>query len=527
MSPGEGVPATGQWPPPCRNGWLVASRVVAMAECPRADAIWWEDGRIRAVGPASVVSRLIPTGTPFWEFPESLVTPGFVDGHTHFAMWALNRRRAQLAGARTRNEALVRIEAARPEDGWILGQGWDANGWDVPPDRLALDRLHAAPVCLDSLDVHAAWVNTPALALAGISRDTPDPPGGRIVRDAAGEPTGILLERAVDLVRAVLPLPGSGRLEQALREGQREAHRLGLTGIHDVEDERVYATLRALDRAGALRLRVLFHHPVVALPAMLRSGIRSGRGSRWLVDGGIKLFLDGSLGSRTAWMLEPYEGTRDRGIPVTGLGEAGAAIRLAAEAGIASAVHAIGDAAVRRALDLLDSAPTADIPHRIEHLQCVDLADVTRAAGRGIVASMQPAHLATDISIAERHWGARSRGAYAFGSLARAGTTLVFGSDVPVASPDPRLGILAAVDREGDGGGPWHPGERVDLVTALTAYTVGPARAAGLSGRRGRLLPGQDADLVVWDTGGHRGARAFGGATVRLTVVDGEAVYQA
>ncbi len=499
-----------------------------MSEGPAADSIWWQDGQVRAVGPASEVSGLVPPGTPSWEFPNGLVTPGFVDGHTHFAMWALNRSRVQLAGAETRDEALSRIAVARPEDGWILGQGWDANGWRLRPERSVLDRLHAIPVCLDSLDVHAVWVNTPALELAGISRETPDPPGGRIVRDAGGEPTGILLERAVDLMRRVLPQPDPGRVERALVEGQREAHRLGLTGIHDVEDEGVFSAFRALERDGGLRLRVLFHHPVAALPRLLRAGTRSGKGSRWLVHGGIKLFLDGSLGSRTAWMLEPYEGTRDRGMPVTALEEAGAAVRLAAGAGIASAVHAIGDAAVRRALDLLDTLPTVGIPHRIEHLQCVDLADLARAAGRGIVASMQPAHLPTDIPTAERHWGARSRGAYAFGSLARAGTTLVFGSDIPVALPDPRLGVLAAVERESDpGAGPWYPGEQVDFRTALAAYTLGPARAAGLSARRGRLLPGQDADLVVWETHGDGGARAFGDAGVRLTVVDGEPVYLA
>jgi hypothetical protein len=231
-------------------------------------------------------------------------------------------------------------------------------------------------------------------------------------------------------------------------------------------------------------------------------------------------------------MLEPFEGTRDRGMPITSEEEAADAMRDAAEHGIAVAVHAIGDAAVRRALTLLSSLPRAAIPHRIEHFQCVHPDDLDRAAAAGLVASMQPAHLLTDIPLIERHWGARGRGAYAFQTLRRRGTRLVFGSDVPVASIDPREGLFAALERRDADGGPaggWRPDEKLGFEEAVRAYTVGAAHAAGLTDRRGTLAPGQDADLVAWAF--DEAAELGSGDAVRagracLTVVDGAVVMQ-
>lgn len=461
------------------------------------------------------------------------MTPGFVDGHTHLAMWALNRGRVELAGLRTKEEVIGRVAGAQPRHGWVIGHGWDANGWSSPPHRLALDAVQARPVYLDSLDVHAAWLNTAALAAARITRDVADPFGGRIVRDGNGEPTGLLLERAVELVQPYLPGASAQALDDALLEAQTEAHRLGITGVHNVEGMETLAAFHRLEAGGKLRMRVLFHPPVASLPVLIAEGLRSGQDSSgWVTIGGIKMFLDGSLGSRTAWMLQPYEGTRDRGMPLTDEADARKAVSTAAAAGIATTVHAIGDAAVRRALDLTSNLPRLAIPHRIEHLQCVHPSDLERAASRGIVVSMQPAHLLTDIPLVDRHWGERGRGAYAFRSLLRRGAQLVFGSDVPVASLDPREGIYAALERKGFDGAPasgWHPDEKLAFSDAIGAYTLAPAQAAGAERRRGMLIPGYDADLVAWavDPAAEQGdGEAFRRAQALLTVVGGAVVMQ-
>jgi predicted amidohydrolase YtcJ len=514
------------------DGVIRARRILTLTSSARADAIWWQDGRVRMVGPAEQVDRQAPASVPRYDLPGALVTPGFVDGHTHFLMWALNRRRVQLAGAATRAEAVTRVAGAVPVQGWVLGQGWDANSWRDAPERSVLDAVQPGPVYLDSLDVHAAWLNSAALAAAGIGRHTPDPFGGRIVRDAAGEPTGLLLERAVELAKPCLPEPPDDIALDAMREAQAAAHRLGITGIHNVEGDQAYRAFERMEAEGGLGLRVLFHPPVADLPRLLAAGVRSGQGSGRLSIGGIKLFLDGSLGSRTAWMLEPYSGSRDRGMPITGIDDAQAAMRLAAEAGIAVTAHAIGDAAVRRALDLIEPLPRAAIPHSIEHFQCVHPSDVGRAARAGIVASMQPAHLLTDIPLVQRHWGGREAGAYAFRTLAEAGTTLVFGSDVPVASIDPRPGLFASLRRHGLGepaGASLRPEERIGFDEAVEAYTVMPAVAGGVAARRGRLAAGQDADLVAWEVDpevDQGSAAAFLNARAVLTVVGGAVVHQ-
>ncbi len=515
------------------SGLLRARRILTMMPGVEGESLWWESGRIRGVGPAAEIERAAPRGIPRLELPDALVTPGLVDGHTHLGMWALNRRRVELSGSLTREEVIARVAAARPLEGWIIGQGWDANGWSSPPHRLALDAAQKGPVYLDSLDVHAAWLNSAALAAAGISRDTPDPFGGRIARDANGDPTGLLLERAVELVTPYLPEPSAPSLDTALREAQAEAHRLGLTGIHEVESTAVLEAFRRLDAAGELRLRVLFHPPVATLPSLIAGGARSGEGSEWLRLGGVKMFLDGSLGSRTAWMLEPYAGTRDRGLPITGEKDVRNAMTAAAAAGISSTVHAIGDAAVRRALDLLSVVPRVSIPHRIEHFQCVHPSDLDRAPGAGIVLSMQPAHLLTDIELVERHWGGRGRGAYAFRSLLQRGARMVFGSDVPVATLDPRVGIHAALERKGFNGAPpqgWRPEEKIGFFEAVAAYTIGAAHAGGVGHRRGKLAPGFDADLVAWavEPAVEQGdGAAFERGHAALTIVGGDVVMRA
>lgn len=488
---------------------LVADRIHVLGDHVPVEALLIHAGRVAAIGSEAEVRAAAPARVPTMRLPGATITPGLTDAHVHLTAWALARQRVELGGARTLAEGLERIAAdaaARP-DGWVQGLGWDLHRWGGMPDRAALDRiLPERPAYFESHDIHAAWLNSEALRRCGITAETPDPEGGQIVRDpATAEPTGILLENAKQLAVAHLPQPSPAEVRSALLDAQREAHRLGLTGVHSVEPTGL-ADFGVLEAADELRLRVLQHIPLAHLDAAIELGVRSGyRSPDWIRVGGVKMFLDGALGSRTAWMREPYEGSAEEwGIQTLPGDEFRNIVRRAAATGIAATVHAIGDAAVALALDVLEEIPApAAVPHRIEHLQLCPPELWERVGRSGIVASMQPVHLRSDIPAAERHWGhARSRGAYAFAPLLRAGATLALGSDVPVETCDPRPGLFAAVRRvswEGEPWSEWYPEHAMPVEAALRGYTEGPAAAAGEVGRQGRLLPGFHADLVAWD----------------------------
>jgi predicted amidohydrolase YtcJ len=494
-------------PTPYLDTLVIARRIHVLGSHAPVQALLVRGGRVAAVGTRAQVEALARPPVRIERLDEAFVTPGLTDAHVHLTTWALGRRRVDLNAARTLDEGLAAIaEAAESGEGWVRGLGWDAHRWGRLPTRGELDGVCAGrPAFLQSHDLHAAWVNTAALERCGVTRHTPDPDGGEIVRDARGEPTGVLLEKAVALVERHLPLPSLAERRDALLEAQAEVHALGLTGVHSVEADGL-EDFTALAEDGRLRLRVLQAIQRPRLQSAIDLGVRSGFGGDWMRIGGVKMFLDGALGSRTAWMREPYVGGGEGEVGISTLppDEFRDTVRRAARAGIASTVHAIGDAAVALALEVLGSVPPpAAMPHRVEHVQLCPPELWERAGRSGVVGSMQPVHLMTDIPAAERHWGhERSRGAYAFAPLLRAGMVLAFGSDTPVETVDPRLGLFAAVKRVGWDGGPegeWFPEHRVTAEDALRAYTEGPALAAGLADRRGRLVPGHDADLAAWD----------------------------
>jgi len=496
-----------------------------------ADAILIRDGIVAAIGPRAELEAAAPHAQRF-DLRGTTITPGLADAHIHLLDWAVARSEIDLADAAAPEAAAAAVEAWRAKvapgttkataEAWILGGGWNPHlCGGASPDRRLLDRVAPdRPVALRSHDLHALWVNTRALELAGITAATSDPPGGRIVRDAAGEPTGLLLESAVALVERCIPPRSEEELREALLFAQLELHRLGITAVHSFpavrgdsfEPLHLLEALRAEDR---LRLRVSQQIPLPLLDRAVRLGFRSGDGGDWIRIGGVKIFLDGALGSRTAWLREPYVDTHDTGVRVIEPDEFRDAVRRAADAGIAATVHAIGDAAVALALDVLRDPATrvAAVPHRIEHVQLCPRERFGEPGRAGIVCSMQPAHLMTDWRPADRYWGAeRSRGAYAFRSLLEeggagpsgrsAGAVLAFGSDAPVEPVDPRLGLFAAIERRdlaGEPVGGWNPQERIAIDDALRAYTVGPAVAAGATDRLGHLGPGAFADFVAWD----------------------------
>jgi predicted amidohydrolase YtcJ len=480
---------------------LAARRIHTMDGPPRergADAVLVREGRILAVGPASELQGEAAATLPF---PGATITPGLTDSHVHLVEWALSLQRVNVASAESPEAAGVLAASAAPgAGGWIVGHGWSRHRWGGPPHRDVLDRhVPDTPVLLTSSDMHALWANSAALARAGLDETAANPDGGRIERGPDGRLTGVLYDNAMPLLLGVVPAPSRAERAQATDDGQAVLHRAGITGVHTVEPDSL-GLLEYLRAENRLRLRILQHLPLARLDEAIALGLRSGFGGEWIRIGGVKMFLDGSL---TAWMLEPYTGSDDRGMQTLASDEFRDAVRRAAAAGLAGTVHAIGDAAVGLALDVL-SEPRQRVPampHRIEHVQLLPAGRAGEAGRAGITCSVQPAHLLGDWRPADRHWGPeRSRRAYAFRSLRDAGAVLAFGSDMPAGPMDPRLALRAATTRrepEGQPQGGWHPEERLTMAEALESFTVGPAMAAGRP-QAGRIVPGAPADLAIW-----------------------------
>ena len=439
--------------------------------------------------------------------------PGLIDAHLHFLSYGLSLREIDLIGVPSLAAAQARIAdraAQTPAGQWLTGRGWDQVFWPDQrfPTRYDLDAITPEhPAFLRRKCGHAGWANSQALALAGITRDTPDPDGGAIERDpATGEPTGILLELAMDLVAQLQALPTDAEATDAVRTAMHRAHRLGITGVHNMEGAVALRAFQELRRQGELKLRVLQQVPELELDAAIQLGIRSGFGDEWIRIGAVKIFSDGSLGARSALMIAPYENEpANYGIAVSTAEHLCQVVEKAARAGIAVHIHAIGDQANRNVLDAIAATRRAGIGlhlrHRIEHAQVLDPSDLPRFAELQVIASMQPIHCTQDIVSADQNWGARSRLAYAWSSLLSSGALLAFGSDAPVETPDVLQGLYAAVTRRRADGYPgpegWYPEECLSLHEAVYAYTMGAAYSGGEEEIKGSLAPGKLADLAV------------------------------
>ena len=477
------------------------------AERPRAQAVVVSQGRIAAVGDDSLADEW--PGYPRVDLEGKAVIPGLTDSHIHFVSHALAQQRVDLRDASSPEDALRRVadRVAETEPGrWVLGRGWDRNLWPGGryPTRWDLDTVAPDnPVFLWSKDGHVAWLNSRALEGIGIGQNTPNPPGGEVIRDVHGRPTGILKENAAVTAEKSVPTPSDSEIEEAILRMTPEFHAMGLVGIHDFERKDAFRAFQHLLKEGRLGLRVNMGIPLDALDAAITVGLRSGFGDRWLRIGNVKIFSDGTLGSRTAAMLEPFEGEPDNcGMLDTSPEGLRDAIRKAGSAGLAVAVHAIGDRANRLVLDVMEEARRREdaMRHRIEHAQLLAEEDIPRFASLGVIASMQPIHATADMEIADLHWGERCKGAYAFRSLLDLGVHLAFGSDAPVESPNPFLGIHAAVTRQradGTPAGGWHPEQRISVEEAVRGYTMGAAYASGEERIRGSISHGKLADMVV------------------------------
>jgi predicted amidohydrolase YtcJ len=521
---------------------------------PRATALAIRGNRIWAVGDDAQIRALVTPGARVIDLGGRLGLPGLNDGHFHFWDWSLALRQLPLSSAPTLAglRALVAQAAQTPDDHWIVGRGWNETLWGQShlPSRRDLDDVAGDhPVMLYRNDMHLAIVNSRALQMAGITSETPDPPGGVINRDAAGQPNGQLADLAMNLVSAVVPAATEVETVDAMRAGIAQLHRLGLTGLHDYRvmggicGVPAFRAYQRLEASGDLALRVWMHLPGERTSEAIALGLRTGFGSDTLRVGHLKFFVDGSQGARTAWMLEPYEDS-GCGIPVTPIAEIGEAVLRAQQAGLAVAIHAIGDRANREIITALEhvqaqaaQSPAARAqtappraPHRVEHVQLIHPSDLPRLARLGVVASVQPLQATDDIAMVEQSVGRRAEFAYTFRSLLDAGVPLVLGSDCPVADPNPMWSIQAAVTRQrrdGTPAGGWYPAQRLSVAEAVSGFTMGGAKVTGRQAELGSLTPGKLADVAIFDRDIYAlPPMEIAGAQADLTIFDGRVVFE-
>jgi hypothetical protein len=516
-----------------------------------AEALLARDGRVAAVGRAADLAKEAGRAERV-DLRGGLVVPGWGDAHVHFVWWAQQMRRIDVSDTSSIDEALARVETharSLPEGRWILGGRFDKNRWGRWPTARELDPVsHGHPAALRSRDGHSRWLNTKALELAGIRRGTAVPgreevirdattfsfqlgtsiPGGVVEVDASGDPTGILKENANALVDRVLPQPDAEERYEMAVAGQREAWRRGVTAIGDLDNFAGTIPLEAFERMrdrGELGMRVAMGLPFARADEAIALGLRTGFGDEWLRIGPLKIFTDGALGSQTAALEEPYEGTGDRGVLTIEPAKLSDVVTRTAAAGIAVAIHAIGDRAVHVALDAI--APTRrtapQLRQRLEHIQLVREDDLGRFGELGVIASMQPIHATSDRDLADRHWGPRrTPRAYPWRTLRDRGAILAFGSDAPVEPIDPLLGIHAAVTRmRPTDSAPWHPEQSLTLDESLEAYSHGVAFTLGRERELGSLEVGKRCDATVLEADIARvGPAEWPNVKVRATITD-------
>lgn len=469
-----------------------------------SEALAIRGGRILAVGThAEVFSHRRPD-TEVIDLDGAVLLPGFHDAHLHLSGYGLSLAQLDLTPAQDTSQALKLISSA-PAGDWLLGYGFSVASWGSSGmTAAALDAIWPdRPVALQSQDYHSMWLNSRALELTGFTGDVQDPPGGRIQRDGQGRPSGLLYEAAATLARNRIPEPDEAAVRQALTEAGSTLAAMGITTVHHMafETPARWRAIAGMASSGDYPLRVWSCIPQEELEQAADIGLATGQGGSDFTIGGAKFFSDGALGSETAWMLEPYEGTDDVGVAMIDSQTFFERIELAAGAGLTPVIHAIGDAAVHETLDALEASKNtwqaAGLRPRLEHAQHILRQDVSRMADLGIIASMQPSHLTFDAPNIGRLLGKRAGQSFAFRQFLDQGVTLAFGSDTPVAPPGVLAGLRAAVRRTGLDGVPFETQESLTMDEALHAYTRGAAYAISRERSSGQLAAGFDADLVV------------------------------
>ncbi len=510
-------------------------------QLPKVEAVAVEDSRIIAVGKNSDVENLRGKDTQVINLEGKTVIPGLIDSHTHFLSFAYGQRRVNLHGITSADRLLTTIKSfcrrLRPND-WLLGAGWDKNvlGDESIFTRETLDELWpGGPAALQSKDQHVLWVNSKALKAVGIDESTCDPNGGKIVRDPkTGEPTGILKEKACSLVWDKIPKRSISASRELAKEAMRIANSYGLTGIQNHDDPGAFQLFRQFQAESELTLRACFWIPVQELDSAISRGLTSGLGNELVRFGGVKMYADGSLGSQTALMFDPFECSDDnRGIEATSQEELTKNSIRACRSGMSVAIHAIGDRAVHQSLNAIEESirrtgGSGRLRHRIEHVQLLHPEDVGRFAKLGVIASVQPVHAPADIDIAEKYWGKRAELAYAFKTLLKTGARVAFGSDAPIETIDPWRGIHAAVCRKKMGAAEsWYPAEKLTVEEAVSGFTRWAAYASYEEDLKGSIEKGKLADMIVLSQDVFRvDPDEIPNTKVEFTILGGQVVFR-
>ena len=507
---------------------------------PWADAIAIRGERIAMVGSSAAVRKAAGNARVI-DAAGQMVVPGFIDSHVHFVDGGFRLSSVQLRDAKTPAEFIARIKAfaaSTPPGAWITGGDWDHERWGGElPRRDWIDSITPNnPVWVNRLDGHMSLANSAALEAAKVTRATRDVAGGTIVRTAGGEPTGVLKDNAAELVDSVVPKPPAELEDRALDAAMAYVGAQGVTSVHNMGSWDDLAVFERAHKADRLRTRIYAAVPLSTWERLRDTVAARGRGDAWLRIGALKGFVDGSLGSHTAAMLQPFtDAPKDTGLFVSTPDNLYRWVSGADKAGLNIMVHAIGDRAIRTQLDIFERVAKENGPRdrrfRIEHAQHIAVPDLPRFARIGVIASMQPYHAIDDGRWADKVIGPeRSKGTYAFRSLLDAGATLAFGSDWFVAPPTPLEGIYAAttrrtIDERNPGG--WVPEQKITVEEALRAYTRGGAFASFEDKERGVLAAGALADFVIIDRDLTRvPVEQIRNARVVLTAVGGRVVYE-
>jgi predicted amidohydrolase YtcJ len=512
-------------------------------EYPNATAVAIDRGRFLALGSDSEILDTFFRFGQCIDLQSAILWPGLTDAHVHLRLLAESMAMVDCETT-SRQSCLLRVMQAAdalPESAWVRGHGWNQNQWSEGFGTAAsLDSVCGGrPAYLTAKSLHAAWANTEALALAGITSHTPDPPGGTIQRDQDGRPTGILFEAgAMRLVESIIPAPSAGENIAKIKAIMPALWKVGLVGVHDFDDYACWLALQSLYQDRILDIRVRKHIPFDHLDTFINAGLRTDFGDDWLDLGGVKLFSDGALGPQTAAMLKPFEGSQNSGTLLMDQDDLLKIGEHAVAHGVSLAVHAIGDRANREVLDMYQRLRAFErahnlpnLHHRIEHVQIIEPVDITRLADLDIIASVQPIHAPSDMLMADRFLGSRAHNAYAYRSILETGATYVMGSDTPVEPFNPFLGLHAAVTRRRLDGSPgpqgWQPNQSLTLEEALIGFSYNPAVIAGRDDRLGKIAPGYYADFIILKQDPFQiDPQELGQITPQATFIAGECKYQ-